>query len=158
MLAPLTLDSCDPGIEAKALECRGDLGDRVAGTVEEMGRAGAVAAPEPGGGGSGDGAGKIALAVPGGRSGDDGHRDEVRIEEEVVDMPPGRAVTMAGEAQVPLYPSKAAAPVGGTHVDVPALRKLPRPESADTGLPVRVPENEGVNAFIHRTGAPPGRP
>jgi hypothetical protein len=92
MLAPLVLDSCDPGIQIQTPEESEDLGDRVAGTVEEMRRAGAVATPEPGDVYPADSAGEVAFAVPVCRGGDDAGGEKMRVEEEVVDVPPGRAV------------------------------------------------------------------
>ena len=157
MLVPLVLDSCDPGIETKTPECRGDLGDRVAGTVKEVGRAGAVAAPEFRDGGPGDGTGKIALAVPVGGGGDDGGGGEVRVEEEVVDVPPGMAVTEASEAQVALDPGKPTAPPCRPDVDVPAGGKLPETESTDPDRAAGALKDEGVDSLIHSTGALPGR-
>jgi len=109
MLVSLILDSCDPGIQVEAPERGEDFFDRVAGTVEEVRGAGAVAAPEPGDRRPADGAGEGALAVPVCRGGDDGDGGEAGVEEEVVDVPPGRSVAVEGEPDVPLYPGEAAA-------------------------------------------------
>ena len=154
MLAPFILDSCDPGIQIQAPERGGHLRDRVAGAEEEVRGAGAVAAPESGDRGAAHGTGEGALAVPVRRGGDDGGRGEMRGEKEVVDMPPGRAVAVKGEPHVPVRPGKPAAPERRPDVDVPAESKLPHPESADTDDAAGVFEDEGVDTFIHRTGAP----
>lgn len=158
MLAPLILDCCDAGIQIQPPEEGEELRDRIAGTEEEVRGAGTVAAPKSRGARSGYGAGDVALAVPVGCGGDDGGGREAGVEEEVVDVPPGRAVAEAGEAQVPLDPGKPSAPPRRPDVDMPAGGKLPEAEGADPDRAAGALEDEGVDSLIHSSGALPGRP
>lgn len=57
-----------------------------------------------------DGAGKVALTIKVGGGGDGGDGRKMRVEEEIVDVPPGRTVLEEGKPQVAPHPGKTPLP------------------------------------------------
>ncbi len=66
-------------------------------------------------------------------------------------MPPLGGVRPHHNRKVPLYPSEAPRPPGGSGVGVIAGFEANRPKGANHDLPAGIqPKDEGVDAFFHR--------
>ena len=115
-----------------------------------MRSAAAIAAPESRYRVYGHDSGKPALGLTGHRWCTDNRPEmEPRMDEEVVDMPPGSCTTLPGYPYMPGDPGEPARTLGRAAIDVPSLRECDQTPGTNRDAAGIIFKDHAVYALIH---------
>ncbi len=121
-----------------------------------MGCAPAVAAPKARHRNPPEYPGNSAFALPvSSHCTDSCGKGELRMNQEIIDMPPGGGSTFARHPDVSCHPGEPGSPLGRTDIYVPSLRKVKDPKSTHPCAALPVAENQAVGPANHILPAEP---